>query len=86
MGWPLIVHLNARLRVEHRHHCEDFLQEVLDMRAAGSTVTGAGTELSPQGEPLSCDIEIDIAGDPDAAVTAIVQALEATGFGAPIGP
>jgi hypothetical protein len=85
MGWPVIVHLNARLRVEHRRSCEDFLQECSMSGLWAARVTGGGSELSPEGETLSCDIEIDIASDPDAAVAAIVEALETSGFGAPTG-
>ena len=82
----LRVHLNARLQPKHRHRLEDLLQAALLQRAPGFGVDGGGTLLSADGEPLSCDIEVDAeAGDtPTAdAVAAAIEVLNS--HGAPRG-
>ncbi|MDR2912480.1 MAG: tetratricopeptide repeat protein [Alistipes sp.] len=55
--------LNMRLQPQHR---EDNFADGIDMllRAKGwGCVSGGGTMTSPEGEPLECDIEIDLAED-----------------------
>lgn len=85
---PLVeVHLNARLQPMHRgERYEEPLQELLTQRAPGTEVTGGGTLTNEDGEPLSCDFEIDLALDrPEATELAhgLVRVLEH--LGAPRG-
>jgi hypothetical protein len=81
----LTIHLNARLSPDIRHGYEDFLQEVLGTQAPGSEVTGGSTALSREGEPQSCDIDIDLEGSPQAGLTLVINTLQAFAFGAPKG-
>lgn len=62
---------------------EDVLEELFVRERLGSTVTGGGSELGPESEVLSCDIEVDLVDDSEAGLLRIVAALE--GAGAPRG-
>ncbi|MEH1015446.1 hypothetical protein V6U90_20315 [Micromonospora sp. CPCC 206060] len=80
----LEITLNARLRPLDRGEVyEDPLQEVLEARAPGSEIVGGGTMMSPDGEPLSCDVAIDLAGDSEAGLALVVDVLQQ--LGAPRG-
>ncbi|HUN33642.1 MAG TPA: hypothetical protein VMU95_16655 [Trebonia sp.] len=80
---PLTIHLNARLDPDARRGFDDLLLPVLAAHAPGSEITGGGALLSHTGEPQSCDIEIDLEGDPEASLAAVIKALSA--YGAPRG-
>jgi hypothetical protein len=76
----LWITLNARLRpLDRVGHYEDPLKEVLAARAPGSAITGAGTQLSVDREPVFSDIDLDIEGDPDAVRALVIATLEAGG-------
>lgn len=76
----LSVHLNARLQPRDRdRRFEDPLQEALDADAPGGEVIGGGTQLSEDGEPVSCDLELETAGDTRTAVAVVVRALRRSG-------
>lgn len=76
----LFVHLNARLQPDHRHGLyEDPILPYLTSQLPGSAIVGGGTQLGADGEPMSCDIEIDLEGDVDAGVTLVRNVLEACG-------
>jgi hypothetical protein len=78
------VHLNARMQPMLRgERYEDPLQDFLDEGGQGGQVTGGGTLASAEGEPLSCDIELDLPGEVAADLTGLLRALES--FGAPRG-
>ncbi len=78
------VHLNARLRpMDRGDRFEDPLDELLRSQTPGGRVTGGGTLASTEGEPLSCDIEVEWSGDAVAGVDVIRSAL--TKGGAPRG-
>lgn len=80
----LAIHLNARLRpLDRGEWLEDPLQEVLAARSPGSEVSGGGTLISAEGEPESCDIDIELEGDPATGLALVIDALQA--FGAPRG-
>lgn len=78
------VRLNARLRpMDRGDRFEDPLDELLRAQSPGGRVTGGGTMLSPEGEPLWCGLEVEWSGDPAAGVELITSAL--TRGGAPLG-
>ncbi|MBO4206517.1 hypothetical protein [Micromonospora echinofusca] len=80
----LEITLNARLRPLDRGDVyEDPLLEELESRSPGSEIVGGGTMMSPEGEPLSCDVAIDLAGDPQAGLALVVDVLQR--LGAPRG-
>ena len=79
-----LVHLNARLQPKHRGSAfEDPLDELLAQHAPGSEVVGGGTQFTADTGPLSCDIEVSLAGDPVRTLALVVDMLEH--LGAPIG-
>jgi hypothetical protein len=78
------VRLNARLRpMDRGERFEDPLDELLRAQSPGGRVTGGGTMISAEGEPLWCDVEVEWAGDPGAGVELVAAAL--TRGGAPRG-
>jgi len=78
------ITLNARLRPLDRGAIyEDPLQEVLDVRSPGSEISGGGTLMKPGGEPASCDVDIDLEGDPEAGLALVIETLLT--LGAPKG-
>lgn len=78
------VHLNARMRpMDRGDRFEDPLDELLQAQQPAGRVTGGGTMISAEAEPLWCDIEVEWSGEPDVGVDLIVSAL--TRAGAPQG-
>jgi hypothetical protein len=76
----LEVRINARLQPVHRgDRYEDPLAFLLERSFPGSAVTGGGTLVSPEGEPLTCAVEADVVGEHDEIVGAVVRLLEAQG-------
>ncbi len=76
----LEVRINARLQPVHRgDRFEDPLAFLLERSFPGSAVTGGGTLVSGEGEPLSCAIEAHVVGDRTAIEGAVVELLEAQG-------
>lgn len=76
----LEVRINARLQPVHRgDRYEDPLAFLLERSFPGSAVTGGGTLVSGDGEPLSCAIEAEVVGDHDAIAAAVIDLLEAQG-------
>lgn len=57
--------MSPRLRHEHEDGVE---QQLLAKIAPGSSVVGGGTELSAAGDPISCDIELEVVSDDVQAV------------------
>lgn len=79
-----VIHLNSRLQPMHRGSVfEDPLDELLKQHAPGSAVVGGGTEFTPETGPLSCDIEVQLVGDPEETLRIVVDILEH--LGAPVG-
>jgi hypothetical protein len=75
----LVVHLNARMQPPHRGEIfEDPLEQHLTDGGFSATVVGGGTLLAADGEPESCDIEVEVAATDaqDAVVSAIASFLE----------
>jgi hypothetical protein len=80
MGSRTWITLNARLRpLDRGARYEIPLKEVLDARAPGSRVTGGGTLLSAEREPLVSDIDLDLEGDAHQVLELVTAALEAVG-------
>ena len=78
-GRMILVHLNARMQPLHRGDTfEDPLDEHLASRGLAATVAGGGTQLTAEGEPESCDIEVEVSDDADlgAVLDAITSFLE----------
>lgn len=76
----LWITLNARLRpLDRGEHYEDPLEEVLAARAPGCQVTGGGTQLNADREPVFSDIDLEIAGDPESVRALVIATLEAAG-------
>jgi hypothetical protein len=76
----LFVTVNARLRPLDRGELyQDTLQAMLDVEAPGSQVTGAGTLLTPEREPVCCDIDLDVEGDGSAVLDLVTATLEKAG-------
>jgi hypothetical protein len=84
MGSRIWITLNARLRPQDRGaRYEIPLREILGASMPGSKVTGGGTLLSADREPLVSDIDVDIEGDVPGALELVTGVLEAAG--APTG-
>ena len=66
--------LNMRLQPEHRHqYFEDSLDFMLRSKGLGR-VSGGGTLVDPDnGEPMSCDIEIDLKEDSETMKQALLS-------------
>jgi hypothetical protein len=80
MSSRVSITLNARLRPFDRHaRYETPLREILGTSMPGSKVTGAGTMLSAEREPLVSDIDLDVEGDARAALELVTGTLEAAG-------
>ena len=80
MGSRMSITLNARLRpLDRGARYEIPLQEILGVSMPGSRVTGAGTLLSAEREPLVSDIDLDVDGDAPEALELVTAALEAAG-------
>ena len=76
----LEVRLHARLQPVHRgDRYEDPLAFLLEREFPGSAVTGGGTLVSGDGEPLSCAIDAHVVGDPAEIARAVIDLLEAQG-------
>jgi len=76
----LEVRINARVQPVHRgDRYEDPLAFLLEREFPGSSVTGGGTLVSGDGEPLSCAIEAQVVGDPVHIAAAVIELLEAQG-------
>jgi len=76
----LWITLNARLRpLDRGSRYEDPLEEVLAAQAPGCSVTGGGTQLGADREPVFSDIDLDIEGDPEAVRGLVIATLEAAG-------
>src|ERR1035441_4294216 len=80
MGSRMSITLNARLRpLDRGARYEIPLQEILGVSMPGSRVTGAGSLLSAEREPLVSDIDLDVDGDAPEALELVTAALEAAG-------
>jgi hypothetical protein len=78
------IALNARLRpMDRSRWYADPLDEVLVAHAPGCRVGGGGTQLGTDREPIWCDIDLDVEGDPASVLTLVIATLE--GIGAPKG-
>ena len=75
----VVLKLNARLQPMHRHELEDAIQGVLEKEQMGE-VTGGGTVQNPDGEIVSCDIDIHLAGDKWDHVSFLVNLLNRLGI------
>ncbi|SFW36474.1 tetratricopeptide repeat protein [Cellulophaga fucicola] len=53
------INLNMRLQPKYRAHIEDSLDYMLRLKKWGC-VSGGGTSIGENGEPTSCDIDIDL--------------------------
>ena len=74
------LHINARLMPFDRGDWyEDPLYEALETTGLGS-VTGAGTQLSEDNEPVSCDIEIELADATAQSRQSLLDLLEVFNF------
>ena len=74
------VRLNARLQPVHRgDRYEDPLAYWLEEHFTGTRVTGGGTLVSPEGEPLACALDVETTDGLDAVLDAIVLTLERVG-------
>jgi hypothetical protein len=77
----LWITINARLRpLDRGERYEDPLEEALDAKAPGSAIGGGGTLMSPEGEPTLSDVDLDVAGDPQAVLALTIATLEAAGI------
>jgi hypothetical protein len=78
------VNLNARLMpLDRGGRFEDPLEELLRDKLSRFEVTGGGTMMNKNREPVSCDIEISFKGNADEALRLVAAALER--LGAPKG-
>lgn len=72
----IILHINGRLSPESRcRNYEEPLSKVF-RKVKWGTITGGGTELKENGEPLSCDIEIEVKKRHKPSLVAFLQSLE----------
>jgi hypothetical protein len=78
------VNLNARLMpLDRGSRFEDPLEELLREKLRRFEVTGGGTLMNKNHEPVNCDIEISFKGNADEALRLVAAALER--LGAPKG-
>lgn len=70
----VILNLNARFQPMHRHELEDAIQDILEKEQLGE-VAGGGTAQNPNGEIVSCDIEIHLIDDKADLVNYLVGLL-----------
>ncbi len=77
--FPVTLHLNARFQPKHRHELEDALEEILSARNLGE-ITGGGTMQMPSGEISSCDIELDLQGNPPETLATLTHILDTIGI------
>jgi hypothetical protein len=83
MSTSLAILLKARLRPQDRRDRYELpLLQALDALSPGSRITG-GTLLSRQREPEFCDLDVELAGDPQAGLALAIGTLER--LGAPKG-
>ncbi len=75
----LTLHLNSRLRPMHRFELEDVIQEILKKEQIGE-VSGGGTALNPDGEIVSCDIDIHLNEDKQDNINYLVDVLKQLGI------
>lgn len=61
----IVLHLNSRLQPMHRFELEDVLTEIFENNNNIGNIAGGGTEMFPNGEIKSCDIEIEFSDKPD---------------------
>jgi hypothetical protein len=54
------------------------LSAVLEDRLPGCEITGGGTLLTAEREPANCDIDLDLEGDAEAALSLVIATLEAS--------
>lgn len=81
----LTIHLNARIMpIDRGSQFEDPLFEVLEERFPGTEWTGAGTQTSETGEPVSCDIVADVPRRHTKKILSVVAEF-LTAHGAPKG-
>jgi hypothetical protein len=74
------ITLNARLRpLDRGARYEDPLQEAIVTAVPGSHVSGGGTLLSAEREPLVCDIDLEVAGDAREVLALVTGVLDAAG-------
>ncbi len=79
MPLHLIARLNAKLQPVHRGELfEDPLDEVMQAGRLGN-VTGGGTQLGVTREVQFCDIEIELHGEREHGIRAVIEKLEALG-------
>jgi hypothetical protein len=72
--------INARLPGPQRgDRYEDPLAYWLEARFPGSRVTAGGTLRSPEGEPLSCAVRAEVAGEAGEVLDAAADFLESAG-------
>jgi hypothetical protein len=80
MADRLLITLNARLRpLDRQRLYGDPLRQVLASQAPGCEITGSGTQLGPDREPMFSDIDLDVEGDPEAVLALVISTLEAAG-------
>jgi hypothetical protein len=80
MNSHIWITLNARLRpLDRGARYEDPLQEAIEAAVPGSQVSGGGTLLSAEREPLVSDIDLEVAGDAREVTGLVTRALEAAG-------
>lgn len=70
--------------MERGSQFEDPLLEVLEQRFPGTEWTGAGTQTNESGEPVSCDIVVDVPRRHTKEILSVVADL-LTALGAPKG-
>lgn len=75
----LTLHLNSRLRPMHRFELEDVIQGILEKEQIGE-VSGGGTALNPDGEIVSCDIDIHLNEDKQDNINYLVDVLKQLGI------
>lgn len=74
----LLVHINAPMRPLDRGDVfEDPLDEHLASLGVPASVAGGGTQLTAEGEPESCDIELEVATEElEPVIAAVTSFLE----------
>lgn len=78
------ITLNAPLRpLDRGDRFEDPLVEILAQKFREVEATGGGTQLGAKREPASCDLSLEVKGNPDEVFAAVMAALER--LGAPKG-
>lgn len=79
----IILLLNYRMLPDHLFATEDRLRNIVQERIPRCGVTGSGVVQNAEGEPQSCDLQLEVEGNIDQTLAALIEIMRS--WGAPRG-